>query len=435
MKKLSVIQPEELSGHIGQTVLLRGAIHKIRRMHSFAFVLLRGRRSVTQCVFSEEFSRFALEDICEECCVELTGEVVAEARSRTGCEVRALDVDVLSRPEEPLPIVINNRELPATLESLLDHRPLTLRRPEQRAIFRVQAAIEGAFRAYCQSEGMTSIHAPRIVSAGAEGGANLFPLDYFGEMAYLAQSPQLYKQMMAGVFERVYEVGPVFRAERHDTSWHLNEYVSMDCEIGYLRSLDELLDIHRGLIAHIAAALPGACGPEMGLLGAEVPVLGALPQIEFGQAKRLLEGELGFVPQDDGDFEREEERLLGLYAREELGSDFLFVTGYPSAKRPFYARDSRADPSATESYDLLFRGMEIATGGLRIHGYAEQAAKMRQRGMDTGAFAPYLQIHRHGMPPHGGFGMGLERMTARLLGLDNVRRATLFPRDRNRLSP
>lgn len=430
-----LIQPEELREHIGETVLLRGAVHKIRRMRGFAFLLLRGRRSVTQCVWSGEFSRFALEDIAEECCVELTGEVVAEPRSRMGCEVRAVAAEVLSRPAEPMPIVINNRELPATLDSLLDYRPLTLRSPEQRAIFKVQEGIERAFRAHCEGEGLTAIHTPKIVSAGAEGGANLFPLDYFGRQAYLAQSPQLYKQMMVGVFERVYEVGPVFRAEKHDTSWHTNEFTGLDCEIGYLRSLDELLDFHRGLLRSLAERLAGECGSELELLGAEPPAVGDAPEMTFARAKRLLREELGFSSDDSDDFEREEERLLGRYAREEMGSDFLFVTGYPSAKRPFYARDREDDPSVTESYDLLFRGVEVATGGLRIHDLRAQEDKMRSRGMAPEEFAPFLMIHRHGMPPHGGFGMGLERLTARLLGLDNLRRATLFPRDQRRLTP
>ncbi len=427
--------PASLAEHIGRTVKLHGAVHKIRRMRGFAFILLRGARSLTQCVYSPEFSQFSLDTLREESCVRLTGEVVADERSRAGYEVRALSLEILSEPSAPMPIVINNKELPATLEGLLDHRPLTLRNVEQRAIFKLQEGIAQGFRSYCRGQGLTQIHTPKLVSAGAEGGANIFRLDYFGRDAYLAQSPQLYKQMMVGVFERVYEIGPVFRAEKHDTSRHLNEYTSMDAEIGYLTSLNELMRFQQGLLEHTMALLAAEYAPEIELLEAEVPRVGEIPSVDFRVAKELLASRLGFVSADPEDFEPEEERLLGEHALREWGCDFLFVTGYPSAKRPFYALDDPEDPCVTLSYDLLFRGLEITTGGLRIHRYDAQVEKMRARNMNPEAFAPYLAVHQHGVPPHGGFGMGLERVTARILNLANVRYATLFPRDTARLEP
>lgn len=434
MKTNVYTSPEELANHIGETIVLRGAVHKIRHMRGFAFVLLRGDREITQCVYGEG-ARFPLDALQEECCVALTGNVAEEPRSRTGYEIHIVDVDILSRPAAPMPIVINNRELPATLEHLLDYRPLTLRNAEERAIFKAQEGIARGFRAYCEREGMTEIHTPKLVRSGAEGGASMFELDYFGQTACLAQSPQLYKQMMAGVFGRVFEIGPVFRAENHDTSWHLNEYTSMDCELAYVGSLQELMMFQQRMMEHIMAELYGKYAPELEVLGAALPEVKEIPSLSFTDAKELLKIRYGFHPADMLDFEREEERLLGEHARREWESDFLFVTGYPSAKRPFYTRDKEDDPAFTESYDLLFRGVEITTGGLRIHDYEHQLGKIRSRGMDVEEFAPYLMIHKHGMPPHGGLGIGLERLTARLLGLDNLRRAALFPRDRGRLSP
>lgn len=281
----------------------------------------------------------------------------------------------------------------------------------------------------------TEIRSPKIVSAGAEGGANIFHLDYFGEKAYLAQSPQFYKQMMVGVYERVFEIGPVYRAEKHDTSRHLNEYTSIDFEMGYIQSFEEIMAMETGMLTFIFQYLKEHYSLELVLLKVVVPEVNEIPAIKFMEAKALIAKEYQREIKDYEDFEPEEEKLLSEWVKKETGSEFVFVTHYPSKKRPFYAMESEENREETLSFDLLFRGIEITTGGQRIHSYQQQVDKMLQRGMDTSGFVSYLTMHQYGMPPHGGLGLGLERFTMKLLEQNNVRYATLFPRDQKRLVP
>ncbi len=451
---------EEIGRQAGKEIILHGSIYKLRRMSGFAFVLLRTGRHVLQCVYSPEYSRFALEELTEESCVRIRALVAAEERSRLGWELQLRELKILSVPAESMPLVINQKKVDASLEKQLDYRMLTLRNERQRVVFRIQEGICRGFRSFLQSQNFTEIHSPKLVEAGAEGGANIFALDYFGRQAYLAQSPQFYKQMLVGVYERVYEIGPVFRAERHDTSRHLNEYTSVDFEMGYIESFEEIMEMEEGMLHAALACLQEEYAQELALLETPIPQFtskefsdgrqpgqfwvppqksplpgGRIPRIRFAQAKALVSEyyHRPFVEKDD--FEPEEEKLLCQYVRERYGSDFVFVTHYPTGKRPFYAMDDPKNPAETLSFDLLFRGVEITTGGQRIHSYQEQLQKLRQRGMDPEEFTEYLLMHRHGMPPHGGLGLGLERFTARLLARENVREACLFPRDIHRLAP
>lgn len=441
--RVSGFSLEEIGQQTGKEILLQGSIYKLRRMSGFAFVLLRTCRYVIQCVYSPEFSRFGMEELVEESCVRVRALVAQEERSRLGWELRLLELQALSLPAQPMPIVINQKKVDTSLENLLDYRMLTLRNEKQRAIFKIQEGICRGFRSFLEEQHFTEIHSPKIVEAGAEGGANIFSLEYFGRQAYLAQSPQFYKQMMVGVFERVYEVGPVFRAEKHDTSRHLNEYTGVDFEMGYIDSFEEIMEMEEGMIRAALAHLQETCAPELELLqetsapkaGMPQMPMGRIPRIRFGKAKSLVAEHYHRPMAEKEDFEPEEEKLLCQYVREHFGSDYVFVTHYPSAKRPFYAMDNPENPAETLSFDLLFRGVEITTGGQRIHDYQEQLDKLVRRGMDPEAFAGYLLIHRHGMPPHGGLGLGLERFTARLLDRENVREAALFPRDVHRLTP
>lgn len=421
--------------HIGEIITLHGSIYKIRRMSGFAFVLLRTSRDLYSCVYSPEKARFPLESLREECCVQILAQVISEERSRVGWELHLIEAEVLSEPAEPMPFAINGRQIDASLSTLLDYRPLTLRNDKQRAVFKLQEGVCRGFREFLYQEQFTEIHTPKIVCSGAEGGANIFHLDYFGQEAYLAQSPQFYKQMMTGVFERVFEIGPVFRAERHDTSRHLNEYTGVDFEMGYIRDFTEIMDMETQMIRHCLDFLRSEYQQELALLSVRLPDVQNIPAIPFAQAKQRIAGAYGRRITDELDFEPEEERLLCELIRRESGSEFVFVTRYPSAKRPFYAMDDPNRPQETLSFDLLFRGLEVTTGGQRIHSYPEQLDKMRRRGMDPRLFDSYLMIHRHGMPPHGGLGLGLERFVSRLLELDNIRQAALFPRDLHRLIP
>ena len=439
IKEVSGFSLEEIGQQTGEEILLHGSIYKLRRMSGFAFVLLRTGRHVIQCVYSPDFSRFDMEELVEESCVRVRALVAAEERSRMGWELRLRELEVLSVPAEPMPIVINQKKVNTSIENLLDYRMLTLRNEKQRAIFKIQEGICEGFRRFLQEQHFTEIHSPKLVEAGAEGGANIFSLDYFGRQAYLAQSPQFYKQMMVGVYERVYEIGPVFRAEKHDTSRHLNEYTGVDFEMGYIESFEEIMEMEDGMIQAALRHLQEAYSQELQLLGQEsiqeyLP-MGRIPRIRFAQAKALVAEYYHRPMEEKEDFEPEEEKLLCQYMREHYGSDFVFVTHYPSAKRPFYAMDNPETPAETLSVDLLFRGLEITTGGQRIHSYEQQLQKLEARGMNAEEFAGYLLMHRHGMPPHGGLGLGLERFTARLLGYENVRGASLFPRDIHRLTP
>lgn len=425
---------ENYAEQIGQNVVLEGRVYKIREMSGFAFVLLQTRGALLQCVHGE-FSEFPLSLLCEGAWVRLRGTVVAEARSKSGFDIHLQSCEVLSRPYAPTPVPINGKSLDVSLATLLDLRSLTLRNERERAIFKVQAGLCQAFRVFFHENGFTEIHTPKIVASGAEGGANIFGLDYFGRQAYLCQSPQFYKQAMVGVFERVYEIAPVFRAEKHDTSRHVNEYTSVDLEMGFITDFHELMLTETDLLRHAFASIEAEYADELSLLGARVPRIERIPEIRFDEAKELVSKTFHRPVTDEADFDPEEEKLLCELIHRQTGSELVFVTHYRSSKRPFYTMDTPGDPQVTQSFDLLFRGLEITTGGQRIHEYERQIKKLNARGMDPAAFESWLQAHKYGLPPHGGLGLGLERLTARLLGFDNLRRATLYPRDINRLEP
>ena len=429
------VEAGELKQYIGETVQIHGMVYKIRKMSDFAFVLLRTKRSIVQCIYSREYSTFPLEQLQEESAVRMTAKVIAEERSRTGYELQLLSAEVLSLPEEISPIVINNKKVDTSLENLLNYRPVTLRNEKERAVFKLQEGICRAFREFLYKEGFTEIHTPKIVAEGAEGGANIFKLDYFGKQAYLAQSPQFYKQMMVGVFERVFEIAPVFRAEKHDTARHLNEYTSVDFEMGFIESFEEIMQMETGMLAFTMQYLQMHYELELALLKVQLPEITSIPAVKFMEAKELVAKAYQREIRDVSDFEPEEEKLLCELIKKKTGSEFVFVTHYPSAKRPFYAKECGENPEETLSFDLLFRGLEVTTGGQRIHNYREQVEKMERRGMKVEAFESYLMMHKAGMPPHGGLGLGLERLTGRLLGQENVRYAALFPRDINRVTP
>ncbi len=416
----------------GQSVTVRGMVHALHHMGGITFLTLRGPKSVLQCVLDREID---LQEITEECAVEVTGVPRKEPRAPGGTELAVTALTVLSRPAAPLPVPISKRQLKLNLDTELSLRPVVLRSLRERAVFRIQEGLCRSFRETLHGLDFTEIHTPKIVHAGAEGGSNIFRLDYFGRKAFLAQSPQFYKQMMVGVYERVFETAPVFRAEKHSTTRHLNEYTSMDFEMGFIDSFEDVMAVETLFLQHAMELLASECASEAEALAIDLPDVSRIPCLRFDEAKELAAEKYHRPIRDPYDLEPEEEVNIGRYAKEELGSDFVFITHYPSKKRPFYAMDDPADPKFTLSFDLLFRGMEVTTGGQRIHDYQTQVDKMLSRGMDPGAFESYLMIHKAGMPPHGGLGIGLERLTARLCGLENVRYACLFPRDLSRLEP
>lgn len=416
-------------------ITVQGAVHRIRQMSGFSFLVLRTARELIQCVADTDL--ISLEGICEGCTVEASGLVHVDPKSRSGPEIRLRTLIILSSPVAEMPFVLGKKILDISQDTNLDHRSIALRHPMERARFRIQEGIGRSFREYFTAQHFTEIHTPKIVFAGAEGGANIFRLDYFGREVYLAQSPQFYKQAMVGVFDRVFEIGAVYRAEKHSTSRHLNEYIGLDMEMGYIHSFVDLMQVETGWFQAMVSMLSALYAPELALLKARLPDLSkGIPSIRFGDAKALVEKvvrKTGTEERDD--LSPEEEQAICAAVFKESGCEFVFVTHYPTSKRPFYAMEDPDDPDVTLSFDLLFRGVEVTTGGQRIHDYAEQVTKMQVRGMNPELFETYLQIHKYGMPPHGGFGAGLERMTMKLLDLPNIRQTSLYPRDITRVTP
>ena len=419
----------------GKEIRMNGAVHTIRHMGEVAFVILRKSRGLVQCVYEAGITDFDIRELKEESAVEVMGVVKAEERAPQGFEIRLKEIRVLSRPAEPLPLAVSKWKLNTSLEAKLSLRPISLRNVRERAKFKIQEGIVRGFRDYLLSRDFTEIRTPKIVARGAEGGSNVFKLEYFNKKAELGQSPQFYKQTMVGVYDRVFEAAPVFRAEKHNTTRHLNEYTSLDFEMGYIDSFRDVMDMETGMLQYVMKLLEQDYKKELDMLGVTLPEVGRIPAVRFDQAKELVSRKYDRKIRNPYDLEPEEELLIGRYFQEEYGSDFVFVTHYPSKKRPFYAMDDPADPRFTLSFDLLFRGLEVTTGGQRIHDYREITAKMEKRGMDPEDIASYLMIFKYGMPPNGGLGIGLERLTMRLLDEQNVREASLFPRDVTRLEP
>lgn len=419
----------------GKEIRMNGTVHTIRHMGEVAFVILRKSRGLVQCVYEAGITDFDIRELKEESAVEVMGVVKAEERAPQGFEIRLKEIRVLSRPAEPLPLAVSKWKLNTSLETKLSLRPISLRNVRERAKFKIQEGIVRGFRDYLLSRDFTEIRTPKIVARGAEGGSNVFKLEYFNKKAELGQSPQFYKQTMVGVYDRVFEAAPVFRAEKHNTTRHLNEYTSLDFEMGYIDSFRDVMDMETGMLQYVMKLLEQDYKKELDMLGVILPEVGRIPAVRFDQAKELVSRKYDRKIRNPYDLEPEEELLIGRYFQEEYGSDFVFVTHYPSKKRPFYAMDDPADPRFTLSFDLLFRGLEVTTGGQRIHDYREITAKMEKRGMDPEDIASYLMIFKYGVPPHGGLGIGLERLTMRLLDEQNVREASLFPRDVTRLEP
>ena len=427
---------EILSGdYVGKTVKMNGAVHNIRDMGEFAFIILRKAEGLVQCVYEEGKTEFDLKDLKEESAVEVTGVIALEERAPQGFELRLTGIRVLSEPAETMPIAINKWKMNTSLETRLSLRPVSLRNVRERAKFKIQEGIVRGFREFLSSQGFTEVHTPKIVSRGAEGGANVFKLNYFNKKAELGQSPQFYKQIMVGVFDRVFEVAPVFRAEKHNTTRHLNEYIGLDFEMGYIDSFEDVMAMETGFLKYTMELLKSEYKKELDMLGIDLPSISQIPQVRFDEAKQLVSEKYNRKIRNPFDLEPEEEVLIGRYFKEEYDSDFVFVTHYPSKKRPFYAMDDPADARFTLSFDLLYKGLEITTGGQRIHDYQMILEKMEKRGMDPEDIKDYLMIFKYGMPPHGGLGIGLERLTMRLLDEQNVRETSLFPRDVTRLEP
>jgi nondiscriminating aspartyl-tRNA synthetase len=411
----------ELRPRVGERVRLAGWLHHQRRLARLTFVLLRDRAGLAQIVVEDPALIEEVARLLPETVLEVEATVAESAQAPGGVELREPVFTVLAEPEDAPPVELRRPVLKEQLPTLLDYAPVALRHPRQRAAFEIAAASVAGFRAALDGLGFVEIQTPKIVASATEGGSNVFRVDYFGREAFLAQSPQFYKQTMVGVFERVYEVGPVFRAEPHDTSRHLAEYVSLDAELGFIGDHFDVMRVLRDAIAGMVEGVRERAPAAVELLGVELPVVpGEIPWVHFSD-----------TGVDDVDLAPADERRLC----EQHGAELLFVTGYPMAKRPFYTHPEPARPEFSSSFDLLFRGQELVTGGRRLHRYEDYLAALAERGLSPEPYEGYLQAFRYGMPPHGGFAIGLERWVARLTGAQNIRETTLFPRDLHRLTP
>lgn len=433
----SLVTTEEVQQHLRSIVEVRGHIQALRKLGNLAFIVIRDIDGTAQVVVDDPNLIAAVEELGHEMPISVIGEVVSHtAKNSERFEIRAAKIIPLAKKNCVLPVEVNKNKTVENLaiNTLLDYRPLTLRNEKVRAIFRIEAAFCRGFREFLTSEKFTEIHSPKIVSTGTEGGAALFPLEYFGRTAYLAQSPQFYKQIMVGVFERVYEVAPVYRAEEHDTTRHLNEYISMDVEMGFIESESDLMSLETRLLRAMFAEVESQCAAELALYAATIPQIPIeIPRIKLAEACELLTVKYNWQSGPGAaDLDPEGERLLCEHFKNTEGCELVFVTHYPWKTRPFYAMPEQ---QLSKSFDLLYRGLEITTGGQRIHEYEMLVDRIASRNLNPESFSDYLQCFKYGMPPHGGFAIGLERLTKQLLGLANVKQAALFPRDLNRLTP
>lgn len=426
----------DLPKRAGEKVHLAGWVHRRRVLKNVTFLVLRDARGTAQIVVNEPDILSKISDVTEESVVEIDGQAVANPHAPGGVEVINPEIRILSEAVSPLPFEIFRPNLDVSLPVQLDYASLALRHPRRQAIFRLAAASVAGFREALTSEGFTEVHTPKIVASSTESGANVFGIDYFGSRAYLAQSPQFYKQTLVGVFERVFEVAPVFRAEPHDTARHLAEYVSLDAEMGFIEDHHTVMKMVSLAVRHMVEKVSATDPDESILADQTLPrIPEKIPSVHFSDAQEMIQRATGEQVIGEPDLAPAHERWLGEWALHEFGSDFLFVTGYPMRKRPFYTHPDPTRPEFSNSFDLLFRGLELVTGGQRLHRYTDYVQAITSRGEDPEKYRAYIDTFRYGMPPHGGFALGLERWTARLTGAANVREVTLFPRDLHRLTP
>ena len=430
------IYSNEIVNHVGERVRLAGWLHQLRRLSNVSFLILRDRKGLAQITLDDPALIEHVRSLYNESVLQVEGLVVREPQAPGGVELREPSVVVISPASIPPPIDLFRPHLRAQLPTVLDHAALTLRHPHRRALFKIASASMHGFRSALRKMEFTEIQTPKIIAAATEGGANVFTIDYLGKPAYLAQSPQFYKQIMIGVFERVFEVGPAFRAEPHDTPRHLNEYVSLDAEIGFIEDHTTVMQTLACGIAGMISQIQEEAASEVKLLGITLPEMShTIPSIHFSDALELITRETGEDVLDEPDLAPAHERFLGEWARREQGSEFIFVTGYPMLKRPFYTHPDPHRPEYSNSFDLIFRGLELVTGGQRLHLYDHYIEALKKRNLSPEPFEGYLEAFRFGMPPHGGFAIGLERWVARLAEAQNIRETTLFPRDLHRLAP
>ena len=415
-----------------ETIMLRGWVHKIIDLSHVVFVKLRDKSGIVQLVCDKD----QVKDLRLENAIEVIGTKCENEKAPGGIEIIVKDIKIVGTTYyEKLPFEVNSFKNNVALETQLDHRTIALRRPEIRAIFKVQNEIENAFRNYLKEKNFEQIHTAKIIDSSTEGGSEMFTVNYFDRRSFLAQSPQFYKQMMVGAgFERVFEIGHAYRAELHNTWRHLNEYVSLDVEMGFIKDEYELMDLEEGFINYLYKHLNKTCQKELEMYKIELPDKVKIPRIRLDEAHKILLEKYN-KKSPIGNIDAEGEVLISKYVKEKYNCDFVFLTKYPVSKRPMYTMPDDEDKNLTKSFDLIFDGLEITTGGQRINDYKMLKENIEKFGLNPEDFDFYLETFKYGMPPHGGFAIGLERLTMKILKLSNIREATLVPRDMKRLTP
>jgi len=411
-------------------VQIAGRVVNLRKLGNITFAIMQDRSGTIQTVWEKKISA-KIGDI-----VSITGEIRKDTRAKGGCEIAGDKIEIIATNAEDYPIDLSKAELTLQLTTLLDHRTITLRHPKIQAIFALYDILLASYERVMREEDFKEIKTPKILEAASEGGANFFTIEYFQKKAFLAQSPQLYKQIMVGVFDRVFEIGPVFRAEPHFTTRHVNEYVSLDAEMGHIESFRDVTAMLTKVLKKMFAQIEKEGAKYLELYNVKMPkVPDEIPHIKLSEIKEVIKEKYGYEIPETTDIDPEGEKLAGKYALEQFGSDFIFITHYPWKDKPFYTMPSPGNSEETEGYDLLLKGIEIVTGSQRIHEYKMLIENMEKKGVKPAGMEFYLDTFKFAMPPHGGWGMGSERLIQQIFGLKSVKEAVLFPRDVKRLSP
>ncbi|MBI2009506.1 aspartate--tRNA(Asn) ligase [Candidatus Saccharibacteria bacterium] len=430
----------DVAKHAGKKVMLKGWLHKKRLLGGLNFILVRDRAGVTQVVVEDEAELEKLRGLHIGTVLEITGKVYKEPRAPGGAEIRQpkIKVEVPVKDEPPIEIDKPLSHKSENLDTLFDNRVIGLRNLREQAIFKIQAEVEEAISRFLKSQDFTQFNSPKLLPGATEGGADVFKLDYFGKEATLAQSAQFYKQILVGVYERVFEINPTYRAEPSATTRHMTEFITVDMEMGFI-TFAELLDLLSNLLNAVVDNVWKNKTAELKLWEAKKPVLPAkIPAMTMAEIHEKYSKDTGENSVGEKDLRPDEERWICEYAAKNLKSEAVFVTQWPASEAKFYHKLYDDKPELAERFDLLFRGVEIATGSMREHRYDVLVKQLKEKtggSPDDPGFKYFLQAFRYGMSPHGGFGLGLERLTEKIIGLHNVKEATLFPRDMNRLTP
>lgn len=430
----------DIARHVNSSVSIQGWLHKERKLGGLNFIVVRDRSGLVQVLIEDKAELKKLDGLYIGTVLEIEGSVVEDERAPGGAEIHEPKINIVVPVKEVSPIEIDKPidHKPENHDTLFEYRPLNLRNPQEQLIFKIRAATLGYIREWLNDNEFVEIQTPKLLAGATEGGAEVFKLDYFDQEAFLAQSPQLYKQMMVGVFERVFEIGQAYRAEPSMTSRHLSEISMLDVEFGFVESLDDVLNVAESLVSAALKKLWAEHADELKKLGATEPKLTdkfprmTLAEVHEGYSKETGEDTIG-----EKDLAPAEERWASEYASKKWGSEAVFVTEWPASEMKFYHMADENNPELAARADLIFRGVELATIPLREYRYERVVEQMKVEGMDINnpGYRYFLMAMRHGLPPHGGFGFGVDRFVQLIVGLKNVKEATLFPRDMNRLAP